>query len=239
MILRTIVNWGWSPILITALAVIGYMYEWPLEILAPVLAIILVIGLGLMAAGVRGKEMDRSVSRLKQLAGYFSRRFAGNSSLSIFIIIDSLFKVDNPKVWDWARTCDVAQRIFNTWCDSFISRVESDVRTGRFGLYLRTYLDELWSINNHYYEFVEQFYEVAEKVETPPETIAQYNRFVVEYNAFVQNFQDGICELKKVARTEIEPPSVKLAKELYYVSGFWAPGKFLISLPHLIPLSPS
>ena len=101
MILRTIVNWGWSPILITVLAVIGYMYEWPLEILAPVLAIILVIGLGLMATGVRGKEMDRSVSRLKQLAGYFSRRFADNSSLSIFIIIDSLFKVDNPKLWDY------------------------------------------------------------------------------------------------------------------------------------------
>ena len=40
MVLRTIISWGWSPTLITALAVIGYIYEWPIEILATVLAII-------------------------------------------------------------------------------------------------------------------------------------------------------------------------------------------------------
>ena len=34
---------GWSPILITALAVAGYIYEWPIEALAPGLVIILVI----------------------------------------------------------------------------------------------------------------------------------------------------------------------------------------------------
>ena len=215
MILRTIVSWGWSPILITALAVIGYIYEWPIEILAPVLIIILVIGLVMVATGVREKEVEQLSRKIRQLSGYFNRRFAGNSSLSIFTIIDSLFKVDNPKVWDWARACDVSKRIFNTWCDSFISRVESDVRMRGFTVYLRTYLNELWLINNHYYEFVEQFYEIAEKVETPRETIDQYNRFVVEYNAFVQNFQDSISELKKIARTEIEPPSVKLAKELF------------------------
>ena len=214
MILRTIVSWGWSPILITALAVIGYIREWPIVVLAPVLIIILVIGLVMAATGGREKELERSSLRLKELAGYFNRRFAGNSSLSIFTIIDSLFKVDNPKVWDWARACDMSQRIFNTWCDSLISRVESDVRTRGLVLYLRTYLNELWAINNHYYEFIEQFYEIAEKVETPPETKDQYNRFVMEYNAFVQNFQDSISELKKFARTEIEPPSVKLAKEL-------------------------
>ena len=84
----------------------------------------------------------------------------------------------------------------------------------RFTVYLRTYLNELWLINSHYYEFVEQFYELAEKVEIPQETTDQYNRFVMEYNAFVQHFQDSIVELKKVARTEIEPPSVKLAREL-------------------------
>ncbi|MFC2016661.1 hypothetical protein ACFLUF_02995 [Chloroflexota bacterium] len=44
-VLRTIVEWGWSPILITALALVGSIYEWPIEVLAPSLGIILVIGL--------------------------------------------------------------------------------------------------------------------------------------------------------------------------------------------------
>ncbi len=210
MVFRT----GWSPILITALAVAGYIYEWPIEALAPGLIIILIIGLVVAATGAREKELERASLRLKELAGYFSRRFAGHSALSIFAIIDSLFNVDNPKLWDWARACDMSQRIFDGWCDSFIRRVESDFRTRRFTVYLRTYLSELWLINSHYYEFVEQFCEVAEKVEIPRETIDQYNRFVMEYNAFAQHFRDSITELRKVARAEIEPPSVKLAKEL-------------------------
>jgi len=214
MILRTIISWGWSPILITALAVVGYIYEWPIAALAPVLIIILVIGLAMAVIGAKEEEAEHSSQKLRQLAGYFNRRFMGNSSLSIFAIIASLFNIDNPKLWDWARACDMSQRVFNTWCNSFIARVESDTRTRRFDAYLRTYLNELWLISSHYYEFVEQFYEIAEKVELPRETIDQYNRFVVEYNAFVQNFRDSISELKKVARTEIEPPSVKFAKEL-------------------------
>ncbi len=221
-VLRTIISWGWSPILITALAVVGYIYEWPIEVLAPVLGIILVIGLVAAVIGAREKKLELALQRLRQLAGYFTRRFTGNSSLSIFAIIDSLFNVDNPQLWDWARACDKSQRIFNTWCDSFIGRVESDIRTRSFSLYLRTYLNELWLVNNHYYEFVEQFYEIAEKIEIPPETIDQYNRFVMEYNAFVQNLRDNIAELKKVAKTEIEPPSVKLAKELSVVKSFQA-----------------
>ena len=213
-ILRTVVRWGWSPTLITALAVIGYIYGWPIAALAPGLVIILLIGLAMIAIDAREKELERSSLRLKELAGYFSRRFAGTSSLSIFAIINSLFSVDNPKLWDWARACDIAQRIFNTWCDSFISRVESDIKTRRFTVYLHTYLTELWLINNHYHEFTEQFYEIAAKVEMPRETIDQYNRFVVEYNAFAEHFRDAISELRRVARTEIEAPSVKLAKEL-------------------------
>jgi len=213
-ILKTIVNWGWCPILITALAVVGYIYDWTTEAIAPVLVIILVIGLVVAVIGAREKELELSQLRLRQLAGYFNRRFTGNSSLSIFTIIDSLFNIDNPKLWDWARACDMSQRIFNTWCDSFITRVESDIRTRRFDVYLRTYLNELWLANNHYYEFVAQFYEIAEKVEIPRETIDQYNKFVMEYNAFVQDFRDSISELRKVAKTEIEPPSVEFAKEL-------------------------
>jgi len=216
-VLRAVINRGWCPILIVALAVIGVIFEWEIWIVAPVLGVILVIGLVMAVRGARERELELSFLRLRQLAGYFTRRFMGNSSLSIFAIIDSLFNIDNPKLWDWARACDVSQRIFNSWCNSFISRVESDIGTRRFDVYLRTYLNELWLVNSHYCELVEQFYEVAEKVEIPQETIDHYNRFVMEYNAFVQDFRDSISELKKVAETAIEPPSVKFAKELSVV----------------------
>ena len=216
-VLRAVINWGWCPILITALAVVGFIFEWEIWIFAPVLGVILVIGLVVVARGAKERELELSFLRLRQLAGYFTRRFMGNSSLSIFAIIDSLFNIDNPKLWDWARACDISQRIFNSWCNSFISRVESDIGTRRFDVYLRTYLNELWLVNSHYYELVEQFYELAEKFEIPQETIDHYNRFVMEYNAFVQDFRDNISELRRVAETGIEPPSVKFAKELSVV----------------------
>lgn len=215
-VLKTMVYRGWALILITAVAVIGYLYEWPIEALATALGIILVTGLVTALVGAREKELERSSHRLRQLAGYFSRRFMGDSSLSIFAIIDSLFKMDDPKLWDWARACDMSQRIFNTWCSSFTSRLEADTRTDRFVVYLRSYLTELWLMTSLYHEFIEQFYEIAEKVSMPQETLEQYHKFVVEYNTFVEQFRDSISEMKKVARTEIEPPSVKLA---YEVSG--------------------
>jgi hypothetical protein len=209
-----LISWGWSPILITALAVVGYIYEWPIEALAPVLVVILVIGLVMGATGTREKQLESLSLRLKELGGHFNRRFMGDSALSIFVVIRTLLTSDNAKVWAWARECEVAQRIFNTWCSSFVTRLESDIRSRRFGAYLRTSLNELWLITTHYYEFVEQFFEVAEKVELPRETIDLYNRFALEYNAFVQDFRDNIAELRKVTRTEIEPPSVKMANEL-------------------------
>jgi len=212
--LKTIINRGWYPTLITALAVIGYIYKWPIEAIAPVLIVILGIGLVVTVIKAREKQLEASSLRLRQLAEYFNRRFMGDSSLSIFVIIDSLFAIENPKLWDWARACDMSQRIFNTWCNSFINRVESDIGIRRFADYLNTYLNELWLITSRYCDFVEQFYEVAEKVEIPRETIDQYNRFAMEYNAFAQNFRDTITELRNIARTEIEPPSVKLAREL-------------------------
>ena len=213
-VLKTIVNRGWSPILITVLAVAVYIYEWPIWGLAPALGIILVIGLVVAVIEAREKRLELSSLRLRQLAGYFNRRFVGNSSLSIFVVIDGLFNIDNPKLWDWARACDMSQRIFDTWCNSFISRMELDIRIKRFDVYLQGYLNELWLVNDHYYEFVKQFCEVAEKAEVPPETIDQYNRFAMEYNAFVQDFRDNISEMKKVNETGLEPPSVKLAREL-------------------------
>jgi len=212
--LKTIVSRGWYPALITVIAVVGLVRKWPIEAVAPTLIVIL--GIGLVVAIIKGKknELELQSIRLRQLAGYFNRRFMGNSSLSIFAIIDSLFSVDNPKIWDWARACGMSQRIFDTWTNNFTTRVEGDFRTRKFTVFLHTYLNELWSINSHYHEFTEQFYEVAEKFEVPHEIVGQYNRFAVEYNAFVQNFRDTITELRNVARTEVEAPSVKFAREL-------------------------
>ena len=211
---RALLKWGWCPILITVLGLLGYVYEWPIWAVAAVLVIILIAGLVVTVTGAEEKEVERSSMKLRQLAGYFNRRFMGDSSLSIFVIIRSLFNIDNVKVWAWARECEVSLRLFNTWSNSFIGRVESDIRTQRFDIYLRTYLDELWLINSHYYEFIEQFCEVAENVELPRETIDLYNRFAMEYNSFVNDFRENIGELRKVDKTEIEPPSVKFAKEL-------------------------
>ena len=212
-ILRTIVIWGWSPILITVLALLGYIYEWAIWVIVPVLVVILVIGLLVAIIKAKDRQVELLSLKLRELAGYFNRRFMGSSSLSIFVIIDSLFNIDNPKLWDWARACDMSQRIFDTWCSSFIGRLESDIKTRRFTVYLHTYLNELWLLNNRYYEFIEQFHEIAQNVEIPRETVDQYNRLVMEYNTFVHNFRDTIAELKKTARTEVEPPSVKEANE--------------------------
>jgi hypothetical protein len=212
--LKMMVVRGWPAIVISALAVVGYYYEWPIAVLGTVLGVILVIGLAVAVVSAREKELEQSAQRLRQLAGYFSRRFMGDSSLSIFAIINSLFKVDDPRLWDWARACDMSQRIFNTWSDAFTSRLEADTRTGRFAIYLRTYLNEIWMMTSLYHEYIEQFSEIAGKVAVPQETLEQYHKFAVEYNTFVEQFRDAISELKKVARTEIEPPSVKMAHEL-------------------------
>ena len=213
-VLTAIAKWGWSPILITVVALIGLAYEWELAVLAAVLPVILIIGLVITVVNVRERELARSSLKIRQLAGYFHRRFMGDSSLSIFAIIDTLFNVDDPKLWDWARACDMSQRILNTWSSSFTGRIENDVRTRRFDVFLPAYLNELWLANTHYYEFVEQFREIGDMVEVPKEAREQYNRFVAEYNAFVQQFRDMIAELRKMAKTEIEPPSVNFAREL-------------------------
>ncbi len=212
--LKTIFNRGWYPALITAIAVVGLVYKWRIEVVAPTLVVILCIGLVIAAIRAKKNELELQSMRLTQLAAYFNRRFMGNSSLSIFAIIDSLFSIENPKVWDWARACGMSQRIFDTWANNFTTRVESDLRSRRYTVFLHTHLNELWSINSHYHEFTEQFYEVAEKFEIPKEIVDQYNRFSVEYNAFIQSFRDTITELRNVARTQIEAPSVKFAREL-------------------------
>ncbi len=212
--LKIIISRGWYPALITVLAVLGVLYRWPMEWVAPALIFILALGLVVTVIKARERQLERTVLRMRQLAEYFYRRFMGDSTLSIFIIIDSLFNIENPKLWDWARACDMSQRIFNSWCNSFIDRMESDVGVTKLADYLSTYLSELWQITSHYFDFVEQFHEIATKVEVPPETLDQYHKFVMEYNAFAQNFREHVTELKLIARTGIEPPSIKLAQEV-------------------------
>ena len=221
--LKTVLSWAWAPVLITGFAIAGFVYEWPLTMVAPVLATLLVIGLVVVAVRAREGQQERLSLRLRQLAEYFNRRFAGNSSLSIFAVIEGLFAVENPQLWEWARACDMSKRIFDTWCNSFINRIEADSRTGRFNIYLRTYLNELWLLNNHYYEFVEQFCEIAEKMEVPEEVIDHYYRFGNEYNGFVKTFREGIMVLKKASRTPIEPPTVREARALTLVKPTVAP----------------
>lgn len=209
-----IIKWGWYPVLITALAVAGLIYRWPIEYVVPALVILLGIGLVVALISSREKQLEISVLRLRQVADYFHRRFMGNSPLSIFAIIDTLFAVEDSKLWDWARACDMSQRIFNTWCSSFINRMESDFGNRKLAVYACNYLNELWSMTSHYHEFIDQFYEIAQTMELPRETLDRYQQFGVEYNTFVQDFRDNIGELRKSARTSIDPPSVKLAREL-------------------------
>ncbi len=213
-VLKTVVIWGWSPAIITAFALLGSIYSWAIWQIATAVGITLVAGLVVAIARASERQLELTSMKLRQQAGYFSRRFTGTSSLSIFAIIDTLFNLDDSQLWDWARSCDMCARLIDTWFDSFIHRIESDTRTGRFGVYLRVYLNELWILNNHYYEFVEQFHDIAEKLDLPPATRDHYNRFALEYNTFVQNFRETIAELRTHGGTEIEPPSVKLAEEL-------------------------
>ncbi|MBN2076004.1 MAG: hypothetical protein JW762_10680 [Dehalococcoidales bacterium] len=213
-ILKTVFIWGWAPALITAIALIGINYSWDIWLLGTILGIILLAGLIVAVIRESEKHVEVISLRLRQQAGYFSRRFTGTSSLSIFAIIDTLFNLDDPQLWDWARSCDMCARLIDTWFDSFIRRIESDTNSGKFATYLRVYLNELWILSNHYYEFVEQFYEIADKIDLPPSTRDHYNRFASEYNVFVNNFRDTLSELKSVMETEIEPPSVKLANIL-------------------------
>ena len=214
----TMLSRGWPLIVITALAITGMLLEWPFEAMAAIMGVILIIGLAILGVGAREKEVERNSQRLKELAGYFVRRFMVESTQSIFVIIDILFKTDNSKLWEWARACDMSARVFNAWANGLIARLDSDTRTGRFSIYLRSYTNELWIINNLYYEYIEQFCEVAEKIEIPDEAKEQYGKFAVEYNTFVSQFRELISEMRKVARTEIEPPSIKTARELAHLA---------------------
>lgn len=212
--IKAVFTRGWAAMLIAALAISGFLLEWPMEAFIAGIASVLIIYLAFLAVAAREKMLDDSAESLKELSGYFYHRFLGESSLSIFAIINTLFNTDNTKLWEWARSCDNAQRVFNTWCDSFNTRLETDRRTRRFSAYLRISAKELWLIVNMYQEYIQQFAEVANHLELPVETTEQYGRFCVEYNTFAGQFRELLAGLRRVARIEIEPPSIKTAPEI-------------------------
>jgi hypothetical protein len=210
---RNVISRGWFPLLVTAVAAAGIYYDVSINIVVPVLAGLLCVGLAALIINTRKGQLELLSMKLTQLAEYFNRRFMGHASFTIFTVIEGLFGVENKTIWEWARACDMSKRIFDSWSDSFTSRVESDLRARRFANFLQTHLNELWSLNNHYYEFVEQFHQITAKYEVPPNVVEDYRKFVLEYNGFVERFREAITELRKVARTHLEAPGVKLAPE--------------------------
>lgn len=201
----------WAPAAIAALLIAGFAYKWPVEMLGPGLGVLFIAGVFSTVSYFTQRNSKRSALQLKEMATYFARRFAGGSSLSVFSIIEGLNGPSAPAIREWLRGCDMSQLIFDDWCQGFAARIEHDANGGKL---TRLYLRELWSMIIHYQEFVEQFYEVAEKAGISQDTVGRYNRFVAEYNPFIQRFQDYVGKLRRANRTEVEPPSMKLAREL-------------------------
>ena len=185
----TMLSRGWPLIVIAGLAIAGVLLQWPIEVMAVIMGVILIVGLAIIGVDAREKEVERNSQKLKELTGYFVRRFMLDSSLSIFVIIDTIFKVDNPKLWEWARACDMSSRVFNAWVNGLISRLESDNKTGRFSIYLRAYTNELWSINNLYYEYIEQFARWLKKSKFPKK---QRNNTVNSWSNIIHSLPSSV-----------------------------------------------
>ncbi len=207
---------GWYPALITAFAIVSLVfYEViPYAASVPVLAVLLCTGVIGAYINARRNQLELQSLRLSQLATHFNRRFMGNSQLSIFEIINGLFGVENEQIWEWARGCEMARRVFDSWAENFAARVESDLRGRRHIVFLQNHINELWALNNHYYEFTEQFVEIVNRFDVPRDVLDKFNKFTEEYNVFVQNFREAINELKQISRTQLEAPSVKQIKEI-------------------------
>jgi hypothetical protein len=210
---RNIISRGWLPVLIAVVAAVAIIYDVSVNIIVPVLAGLVCVGIAVVIINTRKDQLELQSLKLAQLASYFNRRFMGNASITIFSVIEGLFGVENQAIWEWARACDTSKRIFDSWSDSFTSRVENDLRARRFTNFLQTHLNELWAINNHYYEFIGQFQEVAARYEVPANVSEEYRRFAMEYNGFVERFREAITGLQKAGGTHLEAPGVKLAPE--------------------------
>lgn len=212
--LAGILRWSWPTILITAVAICGYMFDWPFAMLVSVLGVLLIGGLISTSINLRDNEIRSFSRRIRGLASYFERRFMNNSPLSIFALTSGLFEASDHRLREWARVCGASGQIFDTWCDNFLTRMEADAHTGHLVTYLRHNVSELWSMVCHYHEFVAQFHDIGKRAGIPDDTLDAYNEFVVEYNTFIREFQGFLSELRKKGYSEIEPPSLKMADEL-------------------------
>ena len=207
---------GWYPAVITIVAILSLIFYdvIPYAVSIPVLVVMLSIGGIIVYINGRKNQLEMQSMRLSQLATHFNRRFMGNSQLSIFEVINGLFGLENEQVWEWARGCEMTRRVFDSWAENFAARVENDLRSRRHIVFLQTHINELWALNNHYHEFTEQFVEIVNRFDVPKDVLDQFNKFTEEYNVFVQNFREAINELKTIAHTQLEAPSVKTVKEL-------------------------
>lgn len=207
---------GWYPAVITIVAILSLIFYdvIPYAVSIPVLVVMLSIGGIIVYINGRKNQLEMQSMRLSQLATHFNRRFMGNSQLSIFEVINGLFGLENEQVWEWARGCEMTRRVFDSWAENFAARVENDLRSRRHIVFLQTHINELWALNNHYHEFTEQFVEIVNRFDVPKDVLEQFNKFTEEYNVFVQNFREAINELKTIAHTQLEAPSVKTVKEL-------------------------
>lgn len=212
--MTAVFKWTWPAILITIVAACGYAFSWPIGIFASALGILLVTSLIWAHINVRDNEAIAFSRRIKDLTGYFHRRFMSNSPLSIFSLATALFETRDQRLWEWARACSMSEHIFDTWCESFLVRMEVDSRTNHLVVYLRHNTSELWTMVCRYHELVEQFRDIGEKANIPADAITAYNTFVVEYNTFIRELQAFLSELRNKGYSEIEPPSLRLAHEL-------------------------
>jgi hypothetical protein len=57
-VFRTVAYHGWALIIITVVAIVGYVLEWPIAVLATILGIVLVIGLATVIVDTREKELE-------------------------------------------------------------------------------------------------------------------------------------------------------------------------------------
>jgi len=218
---KNIMVWIWSPIIIIGIAVGGILGEWEPWITITLMSVVLLTGIAVAMITASERENEKMSGRIRQLAGHFTRRFGGESSYSIFAIIRELFRTQDAELWEYAHACEQTERIYNSWAENFISRIETDTATGRYTLYIRRHLQELWMLNNHYFEYIEQFREIAEKVNLPTEMIEQYNRFSAEYNSYTNSFREIIASSHKSGKTNIEADSIK---DAIFVGATTVPG---------------
>ncbi|MCL2474935.1 MAG: hypothetical protein FWF37_02230 [Chloroflexi bacterium] len=201
--------WLWSPILMLLIGVVGNLAEWENWLTLGLMSAVMLIGIAVAIITAQERANEKISDRIRQVSGYFTRRFGGESSYSVFAIIRELFRTKDPELWEYAHACEQTERVYNTWCENYISRIETDSATGRFAIYIRRYLQELWMLNSLYHEYIEQLRDIAEKVELPTEMIEQYNRFSAEYNSFTNSFRELINLAVKSGKTELDANSVK------------------------------